>query len=78
MLLLKYKSEIRHLIFGIQYHTHISHMIIEALLNKPLEFIMMNIFRKIVQVAVSKFGLLCAFLGKSDSYRFSTREIYSI
>ena len=25
---------------------------------------------------MSKFGLLCAFFGKSDSYRFSTRKIY--
>ena len=27
---------------------------------------------------MSKFGLPCAFLGKSDFNRFSTREIYSI
>ena len=64
LLLLKYKSEIMHPIFGIQYHTHISNMIIEALLNQPLQFIIMNIIRKIVQAAVSKFGLFCAFLGK--------------
>ena len=26
--------------------------------------------------AISKFELPCAFLGKSDSYRFLTRDIY--
>ena len=27
---------------------------------------------------VPKFGLPCAFFGKSDSYRFSTRKIYAV
>ena len=27
---------------------------------------------------MSKFGLPCAFFGKSDSYRFSTRKIYGV
>ena len=27
---------------------------------------------------MSKFGLPCAFFGKSDSYQFSTREIYAV
>ena len=27
---------------------------------------------------MSKFGLPCAFFGKSDSCRFSTREIYAV
>ena len=31
---------------------------------------------QLVKAAVLKFGLPCAILGKSDSYRFSTWEIY--
>ena len=77
LLLLKYKSEIRHSIFGILYHTHIAHMMIQALLYQSLKFIIMTFIHEIVQAAVSKFGLPCAFLGKSVSY-FHLEKIYSI